>query len=409
MILRDSKMISTKLSTLPVLTILIISVMVCPLSIGLAQDTSEGDGQQVATESLMRILERSRDRVNASFERLEDRGVTVPDASRENYSEGVEMTATALQLRDTGEYKPAREMALQAMQKFRVAFLEIAEEMEETETPEEKVAVRATVQTASRNRAQLYIEKLDNLADRAEELGYNVTEIRETLAKARSYINNATNLVETGDIEKAGGEVGKAISTAAKTMGQLQPIVKANKAKQAQKFLEKAEERLTKLEGKMEKLSDQVPPQAQQAINLTMERARERVREARTLLQAGDVEVAVGKLREMNRNTERSIEAFEGAKPGTAQNLATLDKLEAKILALEDKLTTLDAQGVNVTQITSKLEEAESLLTRATQNLQNEETMKASETIDQADELVNEAEEMLEQQEQQREQEREQQ
>jgi hypothetical protein len=395
-------MVSTKLSTFAVLTFLIISVMVCPLSSGFAQDTGEDNGQQVATESLLRILERSRERVNASFEILVERGVNVSDAARLSYSEGVEMVATALQLRDAGEYKQAREMALQAMEKFREAFLEIAEEMEETETSEEKEAVRATVQTAARNRAQLYIERLNNLADRAEELGYNVTEIRETLAKAHGYITNATSLAD------AGGEVGKAISTAAKTMGQLQPIVKANKAKQAQKFLEKAEERLTNLEGKMEKLSSQVPTQAQQALNQTMERARNRVEEARKLMQAGDIDDAIGAFREMNRNMEQGIQTFGDTKPDTAQNLAILDKLEAKIIALEDKLATLELEGFNVTQITSRLNEAKNLLTQATDNLQNQETVKASENIEQADKLIEEVEKFLEQQEQEMEKVREQ-
>jgi len=393
MILRDSKMISTKLSTLPVLAILIISVMVMP--VGFAQDTNGEETPDTTIESLLKILERSRDRVNAAFERLEDRGIAVPDAAKEKYSEGLGIVAVALQLGEAGEFEQANQKALQAMQKFREALLEIADEMEETETPVEKEAYRVAVQTAARNRVQIYIDKLETLADRAEELGYNVTRIRKTLTEARNYTTNAINLAEVGDVDKAGGEVGKAVSTAAKTMGELQPIVKANKVKQTQKFIEKAEERLVVWEGNMGKLSEQVSPQAQQAINQTMVNARNRVKEAQAVLKAGDVQVAVEKLREMNRDTERSVEEFRAVKPDSAEKLVEIKEIDTMVRMLGAKLEWLEKQGVDVSEIAGKLETAKSLLAQAMEDLQNGEVEAAADAINKATDLVKEAKELL--------------
>ncbi len=294
--------VKTKILATSILTVLILSAIIWPTSISLAQDTGGNENQPEATESLLKLLEQSKNYVLASFGELEERGVAIPEGAKEMYSEGSELAAMAEQFRDAGEHKEAQRVALQAMQKFREALMEIADEMEETESPEEKEVYRLKAQVAARNRAQLYINNLETQADKAEELGYNVTGIRETLTEARSYISNATNLTQEGDTDKAAAEVGKAISTAAKTMGELQPIVKANKNKQAQNFLEQAQERLKNMEEKIEEQRGQIPYQEQQSINMTIGSVRHLLEEAETLLQVGNVDDAVGKFREMNRN-----------------------------------------------------------------------------------------------------------
>lgn len=388
--------------TFSILPVLMLSAMLVLIPTGLAQNNDGGGNQRITTENLLEILEAAGSHVNATFTRLEAEGIPIPDTAKDRYDEGFKIAALAVQFRDTGNLEQANEKAIQAMQKFKEASLETAEDVEKTETPDEKEAYEAIGVAAARNRAETYINKLEDLADKAEELGYDVSGIRETLTEARSILGTGASLAEAGNIEEAEREIGKAISTAAKTMGKLQPIVKANKANQAEKFLEKAEERLARLEGRMDMLSGQVaalPPQAQQGISwaqVALENARSRVADVRALLQAGNVEDAIEGLKDMRRDAERAVEEFGGAKPEVAENLAAIQKIEATIDFLRGRLEDAKGKGVNVIEIEEILTRAENILTQSMEHLQNEEIENASQAIDQADKLTDDAEGLLE-------------
>ncbi|WP_309492826.1 hypothetical protein [Candidatus Hecatella orcuttiae] len=386
--------------TFLILAVLMSSSLPSLLPVGLAQTEED---QRIAVDELLEILEASKSYVEAAFSRLEDLGIPIPDVAKDKYEEGLSLAATAVQLRDEARYEEAKEVALQAMQIFKEVSLEIAPDVEEAETPEEREAYEAIGLTAARERAEAFINKLDSLADKAEELGYDVSAIWEIIDEARDILSTGASLVEAGDVDEAGRHIGMAISTAAKAMGEVRPIIKANKAVQAQRFLEKAEERLARLEERIDVLSRLpavLPPQAEQGIRqaqAALENARSRVAEVRALLQAGNIEDAIEGLEDVRRNAERSLEEFGGAKPEVAENLVAIERINATLDFLKERLEDARAKDINVDQIEETLRRAEDLLSQAVEHLQEEEIEDASQAIDQAEDLADDAEDLLEQ------------
>jgi len=164
-------------------------------------------------------------------------------------------------------------------------------------------------------------------------------------------------------------------------------------------FLGRTEDRLGRLEERLGRLLGDLPlpEQARAAVSQALQNARSRIQDVGGLIEAGDIDGAMDGFDDVLGNMGMSMEALGGNRPGVADNLQALDKIDATIALLEDRLGDLEGKGVDVSHIAATLETAKGLLEAALGNLYDEDSEAADSALDMADELVDEAEGIMEQ------------
>lgn len=354
-------------------------------------------------DMLLEILEASKNQVEAVFYRLEGEGIPIPDAARDKFEQGLLTAAEAVQLRDQGNYEQASEKAVEAMQIYSEA-IQIANEVAPPTISDTEVrAEKAIGLEEAIERAYDFSERIESIADEAEEEGYNVTTIRNNIEKAEILLENATASLGIGEIDEAAQELASARSILGQSMGELHKITKDIKAKKAEVFLRQTEERLSRLEERMEKLLSGLPSHARATVSEALQNARNHVLEVSEMLEAGNVDEAIQGFEDVRKNIGRGVEEFGKERPSIAEEFVGIQKLENTLSILEDRLGGLEEEGVEVSGINERLERASSFLEQAIGLLEEGNTEEAESIIeevegilDQVDDHIDEVEEAIE-------------
>jgi len=385
--------LSKQLALLTVL-MFVFSMVAVPTNISLAQKAERPDGK-VKTEILLNILEKAKERVSDIFKKLEERGITIPEEAKTNYETGLSMVEEAVKLRDEGKHREASEKAIEAMQMFKEAVKVVHEIAPGKPVEAEVVAEKAMGLRVAINRTYSFAERLEGLADKAESEGYNVTVVREEINETRTHLENALTALEDGDVDTAAKELAIARKTIGQAMGKFHKITKAFKAKMAEKFLEKAEERITELKERIKALP--IPPFTKAKILRTLGMAEENIKRAKGLIKVKNFKDAINQLERFREKEEESFKALGEEKAEIAKILKEIGKLERTISSFEERIKTLKLLGVDVSEVETPLKNAKNLVKEALTQIKLGNNKVAKEALDKAEETIDNVEDILEQ------------
>jgi tetratricopeptide (TPR) repeat protein len=274
---------------LAMVLVFLFSLVAVPLHVVSAQ---EDEGLRVKADMLIKIANKSKERVEAVLETV----AAIPDEAKLEYEAGVSALGEAEKLRDDGEYQQASEKAVEAMRHFKEAFVIINKVAPEKPKKTEMEAEKAMGLKVAISRAEAFKEKVEGLADRAEEQGYDVSEVRTKLEEAETHLQAASEALKGGDVDLSAKELAQARKLLGEAMGELHKITVKLSSERAEKFVEKAEQKLSIVRKKIIEISDKLPPQARVAILKALEEAENSLKEAKSHIKAGQTGLAVSDL-----------------------------------------------------------------------------------------------------------------
>ncbi|MFQ5762719.1 MAG: hypothetical protein ACE5PO_06765 [Candidatus Bathyarchaeia archaeon] len=396
-----SKMLSTKtIYATAVMAIFLISIALAPGILTSAAAQAASDEQGTTTEKLLELLDNAKERVQQVFAGLEERGVPIPEAARQHLAQGLAKADEAVQLHTQGDLNATNQRALEAMGELFAAVTAGNGRLIAAQNQEQQQAANATGVLRAVERAEDFRNRLLEMAETAAYRGYNTTEIDLSLATAGDLLQEARTLLNQTDVDGAVKALGEARGIMGPTVGELKRILNAEKTAKAARFLDQAAKRLEKIEERIVKID--LPPRAQEAITAALQKARQRILEAKDRLARGEVNSAIDSMEEAAEDEDQGINEIEETSPRIAKELketaklgAKLNRLEAKLHRAEAKLQQLERKGVDVAEASGIVAEVESLIQSASQQLKDGDGEAAEDTIETADELLEELEESL--------------
>jgi len=399
-----------KLLTSLIITVLIaLTIAALPIKIGYGQ-AAPTENEQNAVDKLLELFDRANTTLTEIFAKLEARGITIPEEVLNIYDEGLATAKEAIQLRDEGKYAEAKEKILEAMQHLRNATLSIADDLEEVETPDEKEAREAAGIEAAIERIQARIEKLREIAENAAARGINASQIIERLGNVTELFTRIKEHIEAGNITEAAKEREMSQRWFGEAMAALKPIIETHKARQAERFLNMTEERLSRISNMINNIISRLPiPEfARKMITQNMghglKTAQSKIAEVRSLLQEGKIIDAIPKLGELRAdiaNLMAEMKKQPNVEPEVGEALEKIDRREVALDILEDRSEILEEKGVNVTGLLTKIHEARDLIQSAIENLNEGKLTTVENLLAQIDNIIEEAKSLADQLEKQ--------
>ncbi len=364
--------------SLAVLAIFAFSLVVNPLNYALAQqegdereeevevasestEADDGNKTRIRTEKMIEIMEKAEAHVSEVFARMGDRGVEIPDAAKESFERGLNLSESAVLAFNEGQVEEAEEDAIAAMNEFKVSMRLLAGANVTASAPVARGLEQAI------NRTRIFIERLEGIAEKADIQGYNTTDIWARIDKANKILDNATELLDEGEVNLAARKIGEAKRVVTGLIGELNIITKAQKSKKMNDFVDKTLERLTDMEEKAEEL---LPPQASEKVIAAIERAKEHLNQTRVLMNQKRLENAMGELEDMMEEAEEGADELDREMPGVDKRLETaVSNIKEKLITLQNSVDTLN--GTDTTIVQDMLDEARNLHALASEDLES--------------------------------------
>jgi len=392
------------LTSLMIPMLIMLAVVTLPVKVGYSQtDSTEND---VTLDKLLDLFGRANTTLTEIFAKLKARGITIPEEVLNNYDKGLATAKEAVQLRDEGKYAEAKEKILEAMQHLRNAMLPIGDDLEEVETQEEKDAREAIGIEAAIERIQARIEKLRGIAENAIAQGINASQIIDRLGNVTELLIRIKEHIKAGNISEAAKEREMSQRGIGEAMAALKPIIETHKVRQAERFLNKTEERLSRISTMINNIISRLPiPEfARKRITQNMgqgiKTAQNKIAEVRNLLQEGKITDAISKLGELRAdiaNLMAEMKQQPNVEPEIGEALEKIDLREIALDILEDRLEILEEKGVNVTDLLTKIHEARNLIQSAVENLKKGELTIVENLLTQIDDIIEEAKNLADQ------------
>jgi hypothetical protein len=261
--------------------------------------------QRVKAETLLNMLEIANTNVVEAFSRFNIQNIPVPPNAETKYNEGIIHRKEAISLMNTGKYVEASSEVVKALQNFKetLIILQTASPVEPTET--EATAEKVINLRANITRAYEYVERLENLTEKARAAGYNTTEIDNSLSGARDHLENATRKLDRLDLNGASEELRSATTLLDEAKEYLDDLVNLVKVANTQRYLEVTKKRINETKADLvssTNLSSQNKTNAIHALN----NSETSLENARELLEEDKIDQAIGELEEAKRWEDES-------------------------------------------------------------------------------------------------------
>ncbi|MFQ6085820.1 MAG: YfdX family protein [Candidatus Bathyarchaeia archaeon] len=364
----------------------LLSVIVTSITLNttVAQSVSQSQGDRKRAEQLLQLCSRSEERARETMEEARGRGVSVSTEAENRFQEGNRLRLEAEAAFQGGDYAKCVNLSLEAMHQYKASLRIVMESWTETEVETEQD--RAIGLNVAIERAEVFIDRLSTMATKAEELGYDVTEIRGILQEASSHLDTARALLADGDASGAAQELGEARQTLSGVIGELNRSTKGEKRNRVERFIENTERLIGNLREDIEEAEGRGVDvtSARQALD----EAVSHVNAARTSLNNGDTEGAIESLREAQALLKEVRLALHTS---PVIVLGGIDELEEKIKRLEDGLKDLQDQGTDVQEILDLIRGAEEYISAAKEAASGGDRDGAIDSLRQAREIYHEA------------------
>jgi len=277
---------------LKTLSLLLASVLCLSFLAGMlpAAQASSSEETPLAKKAsaLFNMASKTGDRVHRLIEKLEQKGVTVPQKAKDAYEEGEGFLEQAETLLEEGNYQESVRYSFKALASFREALSRIFK----LGVLRENTA--ATLKEAI-ERCEKTVERLRELLGRLEEAGYSGEQLeaaKSRLNEASMKLKEATELLEKGEISEAAKRLGEARKLIAGSEGELIKLVKPFHVKRIEKYLERLEQRMEALKHKVE--ASKMPKHAKEKVLKALSRAIYHIEKAREHLKGEALSRAYG-------------------------------------------------------------------------------------------------------------------
>ena len=243
--------------------------------------------------------------------------------------------------------------------------------LNEEETSEDVVVIDPILWASERavrlrtaiDRAYAFLDRINATADRLEDEGYDVEEIRLNLDEANETLNEAVVLLDLFDIEGATEKVATARETLDVTMDLLHSMAKKVKEVKAERFLEYMERRIISMNEKIYRLRNGVAAGAVVSATAMLQNTKRKLQSIRTQLVAGDVADAIEELDDAVEEIEETIGGLNGK--GISKQIKSMNKLEAKISILNASAEKLRKRGEDTSEIEEEIQNAQKFIDEA--------------------------------------------
>jgi len=351
-------------------------------------NTVQDQEAETAAAVLLDLFGKANDTVYRILTTVEARrNETLPDAVWEEYYEGLEKAAEAEGLMDVGNYTEAKAKVLEAMHILKSVALAVAKEFNDIEWEDERRARIAEGVEAAVERIQARVEKLDEIAEKAEARGMNVSRIRERLGNVTELLERARERIREGYLSEASEKANMSRQWFGHAMAALTPVIHAYKSKQAEKFLNITEECLNAMFGVLNNTIDKMPIPvsvknlARRNMQHSMETARSRIAEARRRLEEGNITDTMPKLGELKGILPSLIEkvriGLAQHKPSVDRALQNICRYRIVLRHLEERAEALKEEGVDTSELEAKIQQARDLISSIAAKLQNGEDLES--------------------------------
>ena len=279
-----------RLGILFLIPLLIMASAMLPTAVNAKTD----DTQQA--EQMLKMAEKARVRVDAIFELAQQKNLTISANSTTARNEGNTLLAQAQATYNAGNYTQSMQLSFSAMHQYRIAIAPLLTLLDEEDLDIGPINLR--LREAIRLREE-YLLRVRLILDRAQAAGFNVTNIENRLRTAEMHLNNATNLLNQGNVDAAAQELGRVRSSFAGVMDDLQHLAKEQNRRRIGNFVDGQGHLLRNLERSIEQAE-------QRGLNVTdaranIEEAIQSLEEAESLVEQGNIDEAVTKMKDARR------------------------------------------------------------------------------------------------------------
>ena len=264
-------------------------------------------------ETLLSILGKANESLIEIFERLETKGVVVPEQAITEYHVGLSLADTAISLLASGNISEANQKIIEAMQKFKDTLKIIYNTIKEPLTKVEVDMERIGRLEDSISRSFKYVLRLENLTVKANADGFNTTALESKIEDARTFLSDALVSLDLADIENASNNLVQAEALLDQLMEHLRKLVYNIKVNRIENFFVETENRLIALEERVVSLSNELSPEAKNASLAALNEAEKSLMKAKDLMNKRMINETVSELLNVREKEEEAIEALQSA------------------------------------------------------------------------------------------------
>jgi len=260
--------------------------------------------KEMRVAKLIKIMSKAADHIQEVFAKLEEQGVEIPEEAKNSLASGLNKSQTAILLFDDGQLDEAGKTAIAAMKDFKQS-MKLLRNIDFNDLPNAARRVSYAI-----NRTMMFINRLEVVTERIGERGYNTTNIKMNIEEAKSILENATELVAIGEVDKAARTLGEARIPISEIIRELHQITKADRFRRMNGFIDNSIGRLTEIE---ERSEDLLPPQMANRIKDAIGRAKAHLEHTRNLIMQNRFANAFNELEEMVIDAEEGRYLFSRA------------------------------------------------------------------------------------------------
>lgn len=309
---------------------------------------------ETLTEQLIEVANNSRLQVEKEIQRLNETGLEILGKALEHYEEGLEALNESLEELGKGEFDDAIEEAMEALRSFKKALLLLSVKAPKVRGEEEAERIRGL--EVAIERAYEFLERVEELAEDLMEREYDVSDIEGNLTEAYENLENATMLVEEGEVDGAARELGEAREILGRTWAQLHTLMSSVRMNRVERFMNHTQIRIEALKRRLEALRDRIPEEDVEECLEALQNVEKRLRRIRGHITFGELEEALEELEETSEDIEEALEEVEGR---WSIFLSEVDRLQAKMLMLNHTARFLMKKGLDISEFEEEMEEME--------------------------------------------------
>lgn len=344
---------------------------------GVSRDDNNEDKRAKTAEQLTKILEKAEKHIHSILQNLAAQNITVPAAAKASYESGLAHAEAAIKALRENRTQDAENEITASMSDFKTALSQFKSSGNVTDATPEATGIAQAI-----NRSRVFIERLETILSNVNSTKYPISGIEAKIQNAKTILDNATALLQKGNVTEAAQKLGEAKRAISGLTGELNRIGKSEKSEKIKEFSDKALERLTDIEQKADEL---LPPQAAGKVRAALEQAKRHITQARDLVDSKSLEKAVEELEDMSDAAEEGDKefdrGFEQDKALVAQKVKVAIVNETKRLdALQQRVDALgDVKGA--AKVREIIADAREMLQKASDKLASGDVQSAGKIL----------------------------
>jgi tetratricopeptide (TPR) repeat protein len=348
--------------TVTMITALLMATIIIPYGIATAQE-GNADRNERRAAHLIEVADKARTRVDRILERLSENGVEVGEEATRLIDEGIELLRTAKESFEARDYESAATQAKEAAIAFRNAARALPERSEPSpEQVEERIR-------HALNTTRAFATQLNQIVQKAVDLGYNVTEAQSHIQVGLDHLAAAEAALERGNLTEAAEEVAKARLALREAFTSIYHQVGPERLARADRVLTRVTRMTEQVQNHLSKL--ELPDQVRERINAALENAA---------ASFGTAEESILELEELARELRSVKNAFAGDRAdGNIQDAprnhqGVVKGLTKQIEQLQRRIDHLEEEGVDVSEAQELIDEIKHMLENLRSDVEGDDT-----------------------------------